>query len=149
MKSRTVAHSCPFAADWLITWKVSISSVVLQKMVNAFGDISHKASRKSLGFSFQDLSNFIPMPSFCCYCKKPINSLVQQTIQTHIRSTLLSSSYNTCKKPQITPPHHQISSPSPPENQTSNPLTLETTRLSDCICIPHLYFPFLPCSVHL
>lgn len=104
MKSRTVAHSRPFAADWLITWKVSISSVVLQKMVNAFGDISHKASRRSLGFSFQDLSNFISMPSCCCYCKKPINSLVQQTIQTHIRSILLSSSYNTCKKTQITPP---------------------------------------------
>ena len=50
MKSRTVAHSCPFVTDWLITWKVSIFYVVLQKIVNAFQDIGHKASRKILGF---------------------------------------------------------------------------------------------------
>lgn len=34
-----------------------------------------------MGFSFQVLSNLISIPSFCCYCKKPIiTSLVHQTV---------------------------------------------------------------------
>lgn len=50
MKSRTVAHSCPFVTDELITWKVTTFCVVFHKMVNDFQAISYKALREAFGF---------------------------------------------------------------------------------------------------
>lgn len=51
-------------------------------MVNYFHGISHKAST-ILGFSLQDLNNFVSMPSFCCYPKKSITSLVHHSPDTN------------------------------------------------------------------
>lgn len=65
-----------------------------------FGISATKAQGKSLGFSFQDPSNFISMPSFCCHYKKtPLHLRTKQSSQ--IRGILPSSSDNTHKNPSL------------------------------------------------
>lgn len=50
MNEWAAAHSWPFVAGWLLTWKVLIFFYVVLQKVNDFQDTSHQASRKIPGF---------------------------------------------------------------------------------------------------
>lgn len=79
MKSRTVAHSCP---GWLCG-SYTFFMLCFGRWWTFFGISATKPQEKSLGFSFQDLSNFISMLSFCCYYKKtPLHLCSRQSRHT-------------------------------------------------------------------